>query len=689
MEDNDMNVYELGSQRNTQLLDFVAHHSQDAIFLAAPDGRLFFSNPSASRLFGYTREEFLAGDIGLIWSKDALAKCYRENHADLESLEEHEEWMRDKQGHQQRVGISCASFPVGDLKRIALVVRPKSNKPYYGLRMGESLAEQSPLMIYVTDAEWQILWANSAKSIGSGFTSEELVGKPSPLRRYLGEQEPQLLEEIEEALAREGKWEGDLHSRRSSGEVYPIRAQISQVAELRHGETSRIVMLTDVSAIRETEQLLRNVSLHDPTTGLPNRAFLEHELDKALGHANPERARFYLLLMDIDSFGVVNEALGYETADKALALLTHRLHNAMGADNQLFRHTSDMFAVLAKDAHSTADIAALVSRINESVHEPIALNENQFSVSLSIGVSSYPKDGETCDELMRTANVALRRIKKRGGNGYSFYENGEEAVSRRFIRLAGPMQKAVERNEFKAVFQPIVDARTWKVTSMEALARWIRPDGKIIGPNEFIPVAECTGAIHDIFNAVLHQSCRQLRKLDEMGHAGIQASINLSPRQFQDPNLARSILEVIEEEQLSPERIHLEITENLLMENPQQKGKVLGVLQEQGIRIITDDFGTGYSSFGYLKHFNVDGIKLDRMFVSDIPGDEKGEKIISMIIAMGRELEIPIVAEGVETHAQADFLCKRHCGRLQGYLIAPPMAAEEFIEFLPRFKGLA
>ncbi len=681
-----MTVHDIGAQRNTQLLDFVAHLSQDAIFLAAPDGSLFFANPSASRLFGYTKEEFLAGDISLIWSRDGLMKCARDHHADLESSEEHEEWMRDKQGHLQRVGVSCTSFPVGRLKRIALVVRPKVAKPYYGLRMGETLAEQSPLMIYVTDRDWRILWANSAKSIGSGYSSEELVGKPSPLRRYLGEQEPQLLEEIEQALAQKGKWEGDLHSRRSSGEIYPIRARISQVAELRPGETSRIVMLTDVSAIRETEQLLRNVSLHDPTTGLPNRAFLEHELDKALGHANPDHARFYLLLMDIDSFGVVNEALGYETADKALALLTQRLHNAMGADNQLFRHTSDMFAVLAKSVNSTADVAALVSRINESVHEPIALNENQFSVSLSIGVSSYPKDGETCDELMRTANVALRRIKKRGGNGYSFYENGEEAVSRRFIRLAAPLQKAVERNEFKAAFQPIVDARTWEITSMEALARWMRPDGKIVGPNEFIPVAECTGAIHEIFNTILRQSCRQLHKLDQLGHAGIQASINLSPRQFQDPDLAGSILAVIEEEGLSPERIHLEITENLLMDNPAQKGKVLGVLQEQGVKIIMDDFGTGYSSFGYLKHFNVDGIKLDRIFVSDIPGDEKGEKIISMIIAMGRELEIPIVAEGVETHAQADFLCKHHCGRLQGYLIAPPMIAEEFDQFLKRYK---
>lgn len=681
-----MSLHEVGGQRKIQLLDFVAHHSQDAIFLVAPDGKLFFSNPAASRIFGYTSDEFLKGGIGLIWDTAKLGACLREEKAEISPSADRDEWMHDKKGNAFRVEISCANFPIGDVKRIALVVRTNATQPANGVRIGETLAEQTPLMIYVTDAEWRILWANSAKSIGSGYSSDELIGRQSPLRRYLGEQKPQLLEDIEQALAATGRWEGDLQSRRRNGEVYPIRARISQVAELRPGETSRIVMLTDVSAIRETEKMLRHVSLRDPTTGLPNRTYFEQEINRALGQASPDRSQLYLLLMDIDSFGVVNEALGYEAADKALEHLAERLRRAVGPGKLLSRHTSDMFAVLATGTTSTADIASLVASINDAISEPVALNDHQFSVSMSIGVSRYPQDGETSDELLRTANVALRRIKKRGGNGYSFYESGEEAVSRRFINLASPMQEGLERDEFKAAFQPIVDADTLKVIAMEALARWTRPDGTVIGPNEFIPVAECTGAIRKIFEIVLRQSCRQLHYLDRQGHTGLHASINLSPRQFQDPDLAKSILAVIEEERLPPDRIHLEITENLLMDNPEKKGQVLEVLQEQGIKIITDDFGTGYSSFGYLKHFNVDGIKIDRIFVKDIPGDKKGEKIVSMIIGMGRELEIPVVAEGVETDAQADFLRKHRCGRLQGYLIAPPMLAEEFNAFLKQFK---
>ncbi len=681
-----MSLEKIDIQRNSELLDFVAHHSQDAIFLAAPDGTLFFSNPAATRIFGYTKDEFLAGGIGLIWGKESLEACISKRGNDFYSMVEHSEQVHDNTGHAFQVGVSCASFQIGTAERVALVVRDRRGiqKAAFDHWMSEALAEQAPLMIYVTDKDWRILWANSAKAIGSGYSIKELMGQQSPLRRYLGEKKPQLLENVEWSLERTGKWEGDLYSRRRNGEVYPIRASISVVDDLQPGERNNIVMLTDVSTIRETERMLRQVSLYDPTTSLPNRTLLEQEVNKVLGHSNPETSGLHLLLMDIDSFGLVNEALGYETADRVLKHLAQELQNAVGNDKLLSRHTSDMFALLASDAASPTDVAGLVAQILETLRKPIEVEGHRFNLSLSIGVSKYPEDGETCDELLRTANVALQQVKQRGGNNYTFYHHGEEAISQRFVKLAGPLHDALEKNEFKAVFQPIVDSKTWEVVSMEALARWIRPDGTVIGPNEFIPVAESSGAIRGIFKTVLRQSCRQLRKLDQAGHPGLHASVNLSPRQFMDPDLGESILAIIAEEQLTPDRIYIEITENQLMDEPEQKGKVLGPLQDQGIKIIIDDFGTGYSSFGYLKHFDVDGIKLDRIFVKDIPNDKKGGKIASMIIGMGRELDIPVVAEGVETDAQAEFLRNLHCSRLQGFLIARPMAAEEFDVFLNR-----
>jgi diguanylate cyclase (GGDEF)-like protein len=458
------------------------------------------------------------------------------------------------------------------------------------------------------------------------------------------------------------------------------------VDDLQPGERNNIVMLTDVSTVRETERMLRQVSLYDPTTALPNRTLFEQEVNKVLGHTNPEITSLHLLLMDIDSFGLVNEALGYETADKVLRHLAQKLQDAVGVDELLSRHTSDMFVLLASDAASPTDVAGLIAQLKETFHEPIELEGHRFNLSLSIGVSKYPEDGETCDELLRTANVALQHAKQRGGNTYTFYHRGEEAISRRFVELAGPLRDGLQKHEFNAAFQPIIDSETGEVVSMEALARWTRPDGTAVGPNEFIPVAECSGAIRQIFETILRQSCRQLRKLDQAGHPGLHASVNLSPRQFMDPGLSETLLTIIDEERLTPDRIYIEITENQLMDDPKQKGKILGALQERGIKVIIDDFGTGYSSFGYLKHFDVDGIKLDRMFVKDLPRDKKGGKIASMIIGMGRELDIPVVAEGVETHTQADFLRKHHCAHMQGFLFAKPMPAEEFDAFLDKHK---
>lgn len=590
--------------------------------------------------------------------------------------------MRDKNGLAKLVAVTCAHFPVGRLERIVLVMRGKGDLPNYGLKMGKILAEQAPLMVYVTDEHWRILWANSAKALGSGYSTEELVGRQSPLRRYLGEQKPELLERIEEALAGAGQWEGSLYSRRRNGELYPIRARISQVRDLRPGEYSRIVTLIDISSIRETEHLLRRVSLYDPTTALPNRAFFEQEVNRSLGEASPERSRFYLLLIDIDSFALVNQALGYEAADRILKDVGKKLLKSVGFDKLLVRHESDMFALLVCDAQSSTDVSALVSRIQRAFRDPFTLDGNQLNLSLSIGISNYPEDGTSCDELMRKADVAVKRVKKRGGNSYTFYHAGEEVISQRFITMAGPLHQGLHKDEFRAAFQPIVDGRTWEVVAMEALARWLRPDGSIVGPKEFIPVAECSGAIRKIFECVLRHSCHQLLKLDEQGHPGLHASINLSPRQFSDIHLATSIVDVIRGEGLSPDRIYLEVTESMLMDDPWQNARILAELQNTGIKIVIDDFGTGYSSLSYLKHFDVDGIKLDQLFVRDIPRDAKSGKLVSMILAMGREMEIPVVAEGVETHAQADFLCKHRCDRLQGFLIAPPMLAGEFDLFL-------
>lgn len=672
-------------RQQARLLDFVVESSEDAIFLGAPGGELFFANPAASRLFGYTSAEFLDGGLALIWDEGPLETIVEGADVNGAVVVLDEQKVRRKDGHVMWVRISVAHFDVGGLDRLALVVHSRQREE--ALLPSQSLSPElldanTPLMLYVTDANWRILWANNDKAIGSGYSLTELQGQPSPLRRYLGEKEPLVLEAIEGELERTGKWAGDLFSRRRNGEVYPIRANISVIEGFQPGDDNRLVMLADVSTIRETERLLRRVALHDPTTNLPNRTLFEQGVGKALGHASVGSSRLYLLLMDIDKFGMVNEALGYEAADMLLRRFSERLRVAVGDETLLSRHTSDTFALLVPQANSPIDIAALCTRIRDSLREPLEVNDHQFNLSLSIGVSGYPEDGETCDELLRAAKVALRRAKSRGGNSHAHYRRGAEALSRRFVALASPIREGLERNQFRAAFQPIVQSEDGQVVAMEALARWKCSDGTLVSPADFIPVAEGSGAIRDIFQVVLRDTCHHLRRLDETGHPGLSASINLSARQLVDWELPEAVAGTILSEGLDPARIQLEITESVLVAELQQTAQLLTALQREGIKIVIDDFGVGYSSFGYLKHFQVDGIKIDRSFVNGIPGSRKDETLVSMILAMGRELDIPVVAEGVETEAQAEFLRTHQCARLQGFLFAPALSHAEFVKFL-------
>lgn len=670
-----------GLRQQAELFDFVAHHTRDAIFLAAPDGEVFFSNRAASGLFGYTGEEFLAGGLSLVCEGDGLLTGSRDAGVDIFPVGR---WMHHKDGHLFRVEGSCASFRVEALERVVIVLRSVGNEQGTEgpAKIDETLAADAPVMIYVTDGAWRILWANDNKAVGSGYSIPELAGRQSPLRQYLGEEKPDTLAEIERELDRSEQWTGELSSRRKNGQVYPVWASVSVVDSLQPGERHRIIMLTDISALQETERMLRQVSRYDVTTGLPNRALFEEETTRALAHANPEKSPLYLLLLDIDSFGLVNEALGYETADLVLKQLAGRLRMAMGPGTFLSRHTSDTFAVLATGADGPADIAELVSRTRRALHEPLALDGHRFNLSVSVGVSSFPGDGETVDELLRAAGVALQRVRRSGGNGHAFYEAGAEALSRRFVELATPIREGLHNGEFTAFFQPIVDSRTWQPVSVEALARWRRQDGTFVSPAEFIPIAERSGAIRSIFETVWHHTRRTLRHLDGSGHPGLSVSINVSARQFVDTDFAEQIISGVRRHEVDPARILLEITESVLMDQPEEKVEILEALQREGIKIVIDDFGAGYSSFAYLKRFPVDGIKLDRLFVKDVPGDIKDEKLVAMMLAMGNELDIPMVAEGVETKAQADFLLKQGCSRLQGYLIAPPLSAEEFGVFL-------
>lgn len=662
-----------------------ARYSLDPVFITTPRGDILYANPAACELFGYTNEELIEGGRRLL-----VDNTDQELLSLIEKRREHgyvrgEHWMRRKDGSQVRMEISSAIFHTDSGEERSVILARDITLQYrkeYEHRLLEAAASAAPLVVCIMDEQWRILWANPATEQTSGYPLPDLVGRPAPLRRYLDESMPDALASIEDELKTKGKWSGQVFTRRRNGEVYPLYGTISVVEMSGSGQRRYVAALSDVSKLREFEHKVHNLSLYDPITGLPNRELFTQKARIVLEHPESEDSSPHLLLIDLDGFTTFNETLGYDNGDLILKRISERLNEALDGKYIFARHIGDSFALLTTGLHRMGSLKTLIERIRSVLGTPVKINENSISFSASIGISSYPADGTTPQELLKKAGIALNRIKKEGGNGHTFYQRGTEAKSRRFVELAAPMRKGLENGEFEAYFQPIVETRTRRIVGMESLARWQREDGTFISPYEFIPVAEQSGLIQTISELMLRQTCRHLKRLEQSGHDGLSASMNLSAREFRDPGLARKILSIIQETGLQPGLFNIEITESQLMTHPEESREILGTLQDSGMRVVIDDFGTGYSSLAYLNHFNVNGIKLDRFFIQDVPGNGKSENLLAMMIALGTKLDIPVVAEGVESETQVEFLREHGCSRFQGYLVAPALSSEKFIALL-------
>jgi len=668
-----------------------ARYSLDPVFITTPRGDILYANPAACELFGYTNGEFIAGGRDLLVDNgdpELLSLIEKRKH---HGYVRGEYWMRSKDGRPIRMEISSSIFHTEDNEeRSVIIARDVSiqHRREYEHRLLEAAASAAPLVVCIMDEEWRIIWANPATEQTSGYPLAELVGHPAPLRVYLEESMPDILPAIEKELHASGKWSGQVFTRRQNGEVYPLYGCISVVEMAGTGQRRYVAALSDVSKLRNFERRINDLSLYDPITGLPNRGLFIQKARVILNHPESDNSSPHLLLIDLDGFTIFNETLGYETGDLVLNRIAQRLNHSLGGKHILSRHVGDSFALLTTNLYRNS-LNALVEQIRAVLSTPFKVNENSISLSASIGISSYPSDGTEPEELLKKAGIALRRVKQEGGNNHSFYQKGTETQSRRFVELAAPMRLGLEAGEFKAYFQPIVETQTRHIVGMESLARWQRANGTFVSPYEFIAVAEQTGMIGAVSELMLRQTCQHLKKLEQSGYPGLSASLNLSAREFRDPDLARRILSVIEEAELQAGLFNIEITESQLMNHPEESKEILGALQGSGMRVVIDDFGTGYSSLAYLNQFNVNGIKLDRFFIQDIPGNKKSENLLSMIIALGERLDIPVVAEGVETEAQVSFLQEHGCPRFQGYLVAPALPAGDFVALLSERQSQA
>ena len=439
----------------------------------------------------------------------------------------------------------------------------------------------------------------------------------------------------------------------------------------------------------------------DPLTHLPNRLLMKDRLRQALLRANRMKQRVAICFLDLDHFKRINDTLGHDFGDQLLQEVSQRMLECLRKTDSITRPTvvhaqahvarlgGDEFTILLSDLHEAEGAEKAVRRILGAIRKPFRINERELFISGSMGIAIYPEDGSDLDTLLKNADTEMYHAKEAGRNNFQFYSKSMSAAAAERLSLESSLRRAVDRDELLLLYQPVVDLNTGEIVAAEALLRWRHPELGILSPAKFIPVAEESGLIVPIGEWVLQAACLQARAWATEGFQPIRIAVNLSGRQFKEHRLIDSVRRALQQAGAEPESLELEITESLLMHSEPETLSTLQQMKEMGLGLSIDDFGTGYSSLSYLKNFPVDRLKIDRSFVKGIPGQERDVALMSAIIAMAHNLNLKVVAEGVETEDQLAFLCERGCDEMQGYLFSKPIEAEALRQQLREGRRLA
>lgn len=435
---------------------------------------------------------------------------------------------------------------------------------------------------------------------------------------------------------------------------------------------------TLVRSLSNANRKLHHLALHDSLTRLPNRSLLEDRILHAIASGERSGKRFAVMFLDLDRFKTINDSLGHHYGDKLLQGVAERLTQSLRAEDTVARLGGDEFVVLLEDVASPNMVAKIAQKLLETMAEPILVEGQKQSVSVSVGISIYPDDGTTLRELMSNADSAMYHAKKMGRANHQFFAPEMNAAAGARLKLEQALRRALEQDEFELHYQPKVDVASGEVMAMEALVRWRSPERGLVPPNEFIGVSEEIGLIIPLGAWVLREACRQNRAWQLAGLPRLRVAVNLSAYQFRQKDLPEFVASVLAETGMDATCLELEVTESVVMHNPMEASRILQRLHGQGIHISVDDFGTGYSSLSYLKQFRLDTLKIDRSFVRDISSDADDAAIVRSVIALAHSLRLKVIAEGVETDEQLDYLRELGCDQYQGYLRSKPVPANQF-----------
>lgn len=552
------------------------------------------------------------------------------------------------------------------------------------LRLRELAIEAATNAIILVDAQKPdrpIVHVNHAFEVMTGYPAHEVIGRNCRFLQSEDRLQPDLVS-LRHAIEAGAEATVLLRNYRKDGTLFWNSLRVSPVRD-ESGSTSHFVGIqTDVTELKNYQLELERRANYDELTGLANKNLLADRLNHAAALANRHGRRFGLLYLDLDRFKIINESLGHESGDALLRAVAARLKSSVRQADTVARLGGDEFAILLHELGDARAVEKVARKILQQVQEPMEIGAQRVFSSASVGICIAPDDGDDAQTLLRNADSAMYRAKASGRNQASIYTRDMNANALGRLRLDSDLRAALEAEAFELHYQPRVSLRSGKITSVEALIRWQHPQDGLVSPGRFIPLAEETGLIVPIGSWVLQMACRQMTEWRTAGLTNMRVAVNLSPRQFRQPDLTETIAQTLEKELLAPEYLELEITEGVAMHDPLHSQTLLEELSRRGIALAIDDFGTGYSSLAYLKRFPIDYLKIDQSFVRGVPGDEDDEHIVRSIIGLAKNLKLSVIAEGVETEGQRAFLHDHDCDEMQGFLFSKPLPAQQLHELL-------
>ncbi len=670
--------------RQSQILNQI----HDSVITMDLQGYITGWNMGAEKLFGYSADEVIGRNILLLYADedDGMESFF---NAFLDNGSREMTVRRRKKSGEifwASVSLSISHDEDGTPNGLIGYVVDISNQQAAEekLRLHARIFDSAGEAILVTDANECIVSANRSFFQISGFTESEVLGTtPSAMR--LGTENGRWAE-IQRQMSTDGKWSGELEAQRKGGDTYPASVSISSVHDAAGKLTHYCFVFSDISQRRQAEEQIYRLAYFDPLTNLPNRAQLYSLLEQAILEAHRKQDHGAVLFLDLNRFKHINDSFGHSPADTLLAEVGRRLSHALRKEDVVSRLGGDEFVIALFDINRREDAAAVARKALAALAEPFFVENHEILLSASVGISIFPDDGRDAETLIRNADVAMYRAKQLGNSGYLYYSREMNLRSLERLKMEGGLRHALERNEFILHFQPQLDLASNRIIGTEALVRWQIPGQGMISPAQFIPIAEETGLIIPIGEWVIEATCRQLRAWLDAGLEPVKVAVNLSPRQFSQ-NLPRTVMGYLKRYDVPPDLLELEITESMLMHNADSVVAMMQEFAAAGIVMSLDDFGTGYSSLSYLKRFPIDTLKIDQSFVRGIPHDANDSAIATAIISMAKALKLRVIAEGVETESQLDFLKAAGCDEIQGYWFSRPIPADPYAQLLRETNG--